>query len=51
MFTRLFAREAGLDLVLAGHYRTELPGIVALTELAAERHGLDWLVVEDEPVG
>jgi dinuclear metal center YbgI/SA1388 family protein len=51
IFTRLFAREAGLDLVLAGHYRTELPGIVALTELAAERHGLDWLVVEDEPVG
>jgi len=51
MFTRLFAREAGLNLILAGHYRTEAPGIRALTTQAAERHGLDWVFVEDEPLG
>ena len=30
MYTRLFAAEAGMNLVLAGHYRTEAPGIRGL---------------------
>lgn len=51
MYTRLFAREVGLNLVLAGHYRTEAPGIAALAELAAGRLELDWVVVDDEAIG
>lgn len=51
MYTRLFAKEAGLNLVLAGHYRTEAPGISALARRAAERHGIDWVFIEDDPIG
>lgn len=36
MFTRLFAKEAGLNLVLGTHYATEAPGIRALGELLSE---------------
>jgi putative NIF3 family GTP cyclohydrolase 1 type 2 len=37
MFGLLFAREAGINLVLAGHYATEIPGIMALgTRLARD---------------
>ena len=51
MYTRLFAREAGLNLVLGGHYRTEAPGIRALaTELSA-RQDVPWFFVEDEAIG
>ena len=31
MFGILFAKEAGLNLVLAGHYATEIPGVLALS--------------------
>jgi dinuclear metal center YbgI/SA1388 family protein len=51
MFTRLYAREAGLNLVLGGHYRTEAPGIRALTELIAHRHALESVFIEDDAIG
>lgn len=51
MYTRLFAHEARMNLVMGGHYRTEAPGIHALATWAAERHGLDWIAIEDEPFG
>jgi putative NIF3 family GTP cyclohydrolase 1 type 2 len=51
MYTRLFAREVGLGLVLAGHYRTEAPGIRALAERTAARFALEWVFVEDEAIG
>lgn len=51
MYTRLFARETGLNLILAGHYRTEAPGIAALTELVADRLGLEWVMIDDEAIG
>ena len=31
MFGLLFAREAGLNLVVAGNYATEIPGVLALS--------------------
>lgn len=51
MFTRLFARESHVNLVLAGHYRTEAPGIRALAERCARHFELPWVFVEDEPIG
>lgn len=51
MYTRLFAKEAGLNLVLGGHYRTEAPGIRALAEHAAGTFALPWLFVEDDAIG
>lgn len=51
MYTRLYAREAHLNLVLAGHYRTEAPGIRALAERTAQHFEVDWQFIEDEPIG
>lgn len=37
MFGQLFAKEAGINLVLGGHYATEAPGVMALgTRLARD---------------
>jgi len=41
MFAILFAREAGINLVLAGHYATETPGIMALGARLARDLKLD----------
>jgi putative NIF3 family GTP cyclohydrolase 1 type 2 len=41
MFGILFAREAGINLVLAGHYATETPGIMALGARLARDLKLD----------
>ena len=51
MYTRLFAREGGLNLVLGGHYRTEAPGIRALAAELSERQEVPWYFVEDEAIG
>jgi len=36
------AAERGIHFVAAGHYATETAGVRALTELLAERFGLEW---------
>jgi dinuclear metal center YbgI/SA1388 family protein len=41
MFGLLFAREAGINLVLAGHYATETPGMMALGARLARDLKLD----------
>lgn len=41
MFALLFAREAGINLVLAGHYATETPGMMALGARLARDLQLD----------
>jgi len=51
MYTRLFAREAGMNLILAGHYRTEAPGIKGLANVASAELGVPWVFVDDEPIG
>ena len=38
MYTRMFAAEAGINLVLAGHYRTEAPGIRGLAARLSAEH-------------
>jgi dinuclear metal center YbgI/SA1388 family protein len=47
MYTDLFAQEVGLNLIFAGHYRTELPAIQALTRRVADHFGLAWVTVPD----
>jgi putative NIF3 family GTP cyclohydrolase 1 type 2/ribonuclease HI len=51
MYTRIFAAEAGINLVLAGHYRTEAPGIRGLAAQLSAELELSWTFVEDEPFG
>ena len=48
MFTRLFARESGMNLVLAGHDLTETPGIEALGRRAADHFSLEFVSVREE---
>jgi putative NIF3 family GTP cyclohydrolase 1 type 2 len=48
MFGLLFAKEAGLNLVLAGHYATETPGMMALSaRLARDLHVDVTFIPED----
>lgn len=48
LFGLLFAREAGLNLVLAGHYATETPGMMALSaRLARDLHVDVTFIPED----
>lgn len=47
MFTDLYAREAGLNLVLGTHYATEAPGIKKLAGELGGRLGVDWVFLEE----
>jgi dinuclear metal center YbgI/SA1388 family protein len=44
------ATELGLNVIYAGHYRTEILGVRALASLVAERFGTEWSFV-DYPTG
>jgi len=48
MFGLLFAKEAGLNLVLAGHYATETPGVMALTSRIARDLKLDVTFIPED---
>jgi putative NIF3 family GTP cyclohydrolase 1 type 2 len=50
MFGLLFAKEAGMNLVLGGHYATETPGIMALTARLARDLQLDVTFIPEEVV-
>ena len=50
MFGILFAREAGLNLVVAGHYATETPGIMALSARLARDLQLDVTFIPEDIV-
>ena len=50
MFAILFAKEAGLNLVTAGHYATETPGVMALSARIARDLGLDVTFIPEEVV-
>lgn len=50
MFGQLFAREAGLNLVVAGHYATETPGILALSARIARGLQLEVTFIPEEVV-
>ncbi len=46
-FGRLYARESGMNLILAGHYATELPAVRALLDHVAREYGLETELIED----
>lgn len=50
MFGILFAREAGLNLVVAGHYATETPGVMALSARLARDLQLDVTFIPEDIV-
>jgi putative NIF3 family GTP cyclohydrolase 1 type 2 len=49
MYTKLFARETGLNLILGTHYATEAPGIKSLAERVAAHFGLPWQFIQEDP--
>ena len=51
MYTRLYAKEAGVNLVLGGHDLTERPGIEALGRRTAARFGLEHRFLEEPHIG
>lgn len=50
MFGILFAKEASLNLVVAGHYATEAPGVMALSSRIARDLKLDVTFIPEEIV-
>lgn len=50
MFGILFAREAGLNLVLAGHYATEAPAVMTLAARLARDLDVDVTFIPEELV-
>jgi putative NIF3 family GTP cyclohydrolase 1 type 2 len=50
MFGMLFAKEVGLNLVLAGHYASEIPGMMALSARVARDLKLDVTFIPEEIV-
>jgi dinuclear metal center YbgI/SA1388 family protein len=48
MYTKLFAREVGMNLVLGTHYATEAPGVKALADHVGRRFELPWEFIPDE---
>lgn len=49
LFTRMFAKECGVNLVLATHQSTEAPGIRALGERLGEHAGIPWEFIDESP--
>jgi putative NIF3 family GTP cyclohydrolase 1 type 2 len=47
MFTRLFARECGMNLVFGTHYATEAPAVRALGERAAGAARVPWEFIDE----
>jgi putative NIF3 family GTP cyclohydrolase 1 type 2 len=50
MFAPLFAREACLNLIMAGHYATEVPGVMALSAHIATDLSLEVTFIPEEIV-
>jgi dinuclear metal center YbgI/SA1388 family protein len=49
MYTKLYAKEAGINLILGTHYATEAPGIKSLAGLVSEKFDVPWTFVEESP--
>jgi dinuclear metal center YbgI/SA1388 family protein len=47
MFTRLFAKECGMNLLFGTHYATEAPGIRALGERLGAHAGIPWEFIDE----
>ena len=51
MYTRLYAKEAGINLILGGHDLTERPGIEALGERTAAQFGIEHRFIDEPHIG
>jgi dinuclear metal center YbgI/SA1388 family protein len=49
MYTKLFAKETGTNLIIATHYATETDGIQALALHLARQFQLPWEFVREDP--
>ncbi len=49
MYTRMFARETGMNLIFGTHHATEAPGIRSLGERIAENAQIPWEFLADAP--
>jgi dinuclear metal center YbgI/SA1388 family protein len=49
MYTRMFALESQMNLILGTHHATEAPGIRALAERIAAEAQIEWEFVPDSP--
>jgi putative NIF3 family GTP cyclohydrolase 1 type 2 len=48
MYTKLFAREIGMNLIFGSHYATEFPGIKAFAQRIAEEFNLSWKAISED---
>ena len=46
-FGKLYAKESGINLILAGHYATELPAVRALLERVATEYDVETELIRD----
>jgi putative NIF3 family GTP cyclohydrolase 1 type 2 len=49
MYTRMFALETGMNLLLGTHHATEAPGVRALGERIAAEAQVEWEFIADSP--
>jgi putative NIF3 family GTP cyclohydrolase 1 type 2 len=49
MYTRMFAKETGMNLIFGTHYATEAPGIRALGGRLGEHAGIPWEFIDESP--
>lgn len=47
MFTRMFAKESGMNLIFATHLATEAPGIRALGQRLGDQAGIPWEFIDE----
>ena len=49
MYTRMFARETGMNLIFGTHHATEAPGIRALAARLEAEAAIPWEFIADSP--
>jgi dinuclear metal center YbgI/SA1388 family protein len=49
MYTKLFAREVGMNLIFGTHYATEVFGVQALAAHVSQHFGVPWSFVREDP--
>ena len=48
MYTKLYARERGINLIFGSHWATETLGVKALASQLEERFGLAWVFIPEQ---
>ena len=47
-FGKLYAKESGMNLILAGHYATELPAVKVLLDCIWKEFNIETELIKDE---